>query len=56
VVSFYSGLDNFAWEWRYVDPETGETESKYLAGEEYPTRSDAETHLKSFVERLNGKR
>jgi integrase len=43
----------FAWEWRYVDPETGETESKYLAGEEYPTRSDAETHLKSFVERLN---
>jgi hypothetical protein len=50
-VSRANGL--WAWEWRYYDPETGEPRSKYLPGQEFPTRSTVEEHLRAFVERLN---
>lgn len=43
----------WAWEWRYIDPATGKQESKYLRGEEFPTQSNVEEHLRSFIERLN---
>lgn len=43
----------WAWEWRYIDPATGAPQSKYFSGDEYPSLSDIEKHLKPFVNRLN---
>jgi integrase len=43
----------WSWEWRYVNPATGEQDSKYLRGDEFPTQSDVEKHLKPFIKRLN---
>jgi integrase len=43
----------WAWEWRYVFPPTGEYQSKYFSGDEFPTQSDIETHLQPFVDHLN---
>jgi integrase len=43
----------WAWEWRYINPETGTLKSQYFSGAEFPERSAIEAHLKPFVERLN---
>lgn len=43
----------FAWEWRFVNPDTGNQDSKYLKDNEFPTQAKAEEHLKPFIERLN---
>ena len=43
----------WAWEWRYYDPATGEPQSKYLPGIEFPTKPQAVEHLKPFFERLD---
>lgn len=43
----------WAWEWRFINPETGKQDSKYLSGVEYPTQKAVEKHLEPFVERLN---
>ncbi len=43
----------WAWQWRYIDPATGLSGSKYFSGLEFPTEKDIETHLKPFRLRLN---
>jgi hypothetical protein len=43
----------WAWQWRYVDPETGLDGSKYFSGQDFPTEEDIEKHLKPFRLRLN---
>jgi integrase len=45
--------NKWAWEFRYTDPATGEPESNYYSGEEFPEKSDIEKHLMPFLARLN---
>jgi integrase len=42
-----------AWEFRYFDPATNITKSKYFSTEEFPEQSSLEQHLKPFLIRLN---
>ena len=43
----------WAWEWRYVDPNTGLYESRFFSAAKFPTQSKIEAHIKPFVDRLN---
>jgi hypothetical protein len=43
----------WSWEWRYINPATGEQDSKYLKGDEFATESEVEEHLSPFIKRLN---
>lgn len=43
----------WSWEWRYIDPATGAPRSKSFSGLLYPSQSEIEKHLESFIERLN---
>lgn len=43
----------WSWEWRYVNPATGEQDSGYFKGNEFPTQSEMEEHLVPFIQRLN---
>ena len=44
---------NWDWEFRYLNPQTGESESKYFSGGRFPEKSDIERHLVPFLARLN---
>lgn len=41
------------WEFRYTNPQTGESESEYYSGERFPEKSDIERQLVPFLARLN---
>jgi integrase len=45
--------NQWAWEYRYQDPETNKRKSLYLSVEQFPTQTAAERHLGSFVLKLN---
>ena len=43
----------WAWEYRYQDPTTGNRKSMFLSTEKFPTQVAVERHLEAFVLKLN---
>ena len=43
----------WAWEYRYQDPITGNRKSMFLSTEKFPTQVAVERHLEAFVLKLN---
>jgi integrase len=45
--------NQWAWEYRYQDPLSGNRKSMFLSTEKFPTRVAVERHLEAFVLKLN---
>ena len=43
----------WAWEYRYQDPNTGTRKSMFISTEKFPTQVAVERHLEAFVLKLN---
>lgn len=45
--------NQWAWEYRYQDPNTGTRKSMFISTEKFPTQVAVERHLEAFVLKLN---